>query len=774
MSAQTLETITGVVERLTFQAPNTGFTVLRLQLSDRDDPVVAVGTFAAIRPGQTLELTGNWRDHPRYGQQFQVELYAEARPATLVGIEKYLGSGQIEGIGPKLARRIVAHFGPDTLDILEADPDRLGEIPGIGQLRIERLKVAWAEQRAIKSVMIFLQGHGVSTAFAVKIFQKYGEEAIARVKANPYALAADIAGIGFPSADRLARQLGIGPDSPARYAAALRNVLAEATANGHCCLPMQELVALAITRLTTEDHRPEAAAVTAAVGSLAVAQRLTLQTDRPLCFLPSYARAEAELAERLAQHLAVPVDADLPRIRNWLERVAEKTNLKLSDEQQQAVETAATSRIAILTGGPGTGKTFTTRTIVALWQAMGKTIALAAPTGRAAQRLSALAGQDAQTLHRLLAFDPRTAQFQRNTDRPLECDAAIVDEASMLDLFLGRALLRALPAGAQLLLVGDVDQLPSVGPGRVLRDLIETDCIPVVRLSQVFRQAAQSAIVRAAHQINQGSVPDCERLSYAPQSNALWYPSSDPEAIAPTIRELVDNFLPGLGFTARTDVQVLAPMQRGPIGTKRLNELLQGWLNPPSDDLCELARGETVFREGDRVIQLKNDYDKDVFNGDLGSVTEIDPDERRVTVAFNNRLIDYDASELEALAPAWCITVHKAQGSEYPVVVLPFVRDRGPWLSRNLLYTGLTRAKRLAIILGSREILAAAVASERPMQRHTLLPERLKGEVERARLGKPHLVKLEEFAGLTLEDLATYGFDEGIPIAEGFQEDFRP
>ena len=776
MSAQPPETIVGVVERLTFQAPETGFTVLRLQTGDREDAIVAVGTFAAIRPGQTLELTGCWRDHPRYGAQFCTETYAEARPATLVGIEKYLGSGQIEGIGPKLARRIVAHFGPDTLNILEDNPDRLAEIPGIGRMRVERFKAAWAEQRAIKDVMVFLQGHGVSTAFAVKIFQKYGAEAIARVKAHPYALAADIPGIGFPSADRLARQLGIGPESPERYAAAIRNVLTEATGNnGHCCLPLDELIALAIARLTTEDHRPEHAAAISAVSSLAARQRLTLELERPFCFLPHYANAEAELAERLAQRLAVPLKADLPRIRNWLDRAAAKTSLKLSTEQQQAVELAATSRVAILTGGPGTGKTFTTRTIVALWQAMGKTIALAAPTGRAAQRLSALAGADAQTLHRLLAFDPRTNRFQRDEDRPLECDAAIVDEASMLDLFLARALVRALPKNAQLLLVGDADQLPSVGPGRVLRDLMEANCIPVACLSQVFRQAAESAIVRAAHQINQGCVPDCERLSYQPRSNALWYPSSDPEAIAPTLRTLVEDFLPGLGFTARTDVQVLAPMQRGPIGTRRLNELLQSWLNPPSNDLCELTRGEVVYREGDRIIQLKNDYDKDVFNGDLGSIAEIDPDARRLTVAFGDRTLDYEASELDALAPAWCITVHKAQGSEYPVVVLPFVRDRGPWLSRNLFYTGLTRAKRLAIILGSREILAAAVASERPMQRHTLLQERLQYETEReASISEPHLVQLEEFAGLTLDDLAAYGFNESLPVAEGFEEDFCP
>ncbi len=765
VSAPPLETITGVVERLTYQAPETGFTVLLLRPSDREDSIVAVGTFAEIRPGQTLQLTGNWREHPRYGAQFQVELYVDARPATLAGIEKYLGSGQIEGIGPKLAHRIVAHFGTDTLSILEATPDRLSEIPGIGAVRIARLKAAWAEQRAIKDVMVFLQGRGVSTTFAVKIFQKYGKEAIARVSANPYALAADIPGIGFPSADRLARQLGIGPESPERYGAAIYNVLSEATSNGHCCLPLQALVAAASTRLATEDHRPDPGAIVAALSRLAIQQRVWLETERPFCFLPGHARAEAEIARCLVQYLRAPLEVDLPRIRNWCDRAAAQANLKLSEEQKQAIDLAATNQVAILTGGPGTGKTFTTRAIVALWQAMGKTVALAAPTGRAAQRLSAIAGSDAQTLHRLLAFEPRTGRFQRNRERPLECDAIVVDEASMLDLFLMRALLRALPTGAQLLLVGDADQLPSVGPGRVLRDLIEAECVPVARLSQVFRQAAQSAIVRAAHQINQGRLPDCERLSSQPSSNALWYPSSDPQAITATLKELVENFLPGLGFAPRSDVQVLAPLQRGPIGTRRLNALLQSWLNPPSPELAELERGDIVYRQGDRVIQLKNDYDRDVFNGDLGSIVEIDSAARVLTVAFGKRPIEYGAADLEALAPAWCITVHKAQGSEYPVVVLPFVRDRGPWLSRNLFYTGLTRAKRLAIVLGSREILAAAVASERPLQRHTLLSERLRSLVEGASAAsEPHLVELEEYAGLTLDDLAPYGLDERLPV----------
>ena len=486
------ETITGVVERLTFYSQESGYTVARLTRARATDLTTIVGSFANIQPGQTLQLTGFWRDHPQFGPQFQVVNYKETKPATLTGIEKYLGSGLIKGVGPVTAKRIVAHFGLETLDIIENQIERLIEVQGIAKKRITLIKNAWSTQKAIKEVMVFLQGHGVSTTYAVKIYKQYKDEAIATVTKNPYQLAADIYGIGFLTADKIARNIGIAPDSEFRYRAGIIHCLSEAAEDGHCYLPQSELIESVIKLLTTESHQPTEEAVAIIIKDMALADDLIRERDeekRLLCYKPTYFHTEQNLAQLIRQRLENPVGTDIERVRDWIDRFTASRKIQLSEQQRQAVETAAYSKIMILTGGPGVGKTFTTRTIVSLWKAMGKSIALAAPTGRAAQRLGEMTGLEAKTIHRLLEFDPRTRGFKCDSDNPLPHTAIIVDEASMLDLFLAYSLVKAVLAGALLLLVGDIDQLPSVGPGQILADMINSGRVPVVRLTQVFRQA---------------------------------------------------------------------------------------------------------------------------------------------------------------------------------------------------------------------------------------------------------------------------------------------
>jgi exodeoxyribonuclease V alpha subunit len=721
------ETITGVVERLTYHSEESGYTVARLKREKAKELTTIVGSFANIQAGQTLHLTGFWRDHPQYGAQFQVTQYKETKPATLTGIEKYLGSGLIKGVGPVTAKRIVAHFGLDTLDVIENQIERLVEVKGIAKKRITKIQQAWEAQKAIKEVMVFLQGHGVSTTYAVKIFKQYGEAAITTVTQNPYQLATDIYGIGFLTADKIAHNLGVSPDSEFRYRAGLVHVLSEAAESGHCYLPQPELIELAGEQLTTESHKPSAEAIAFVVDAMAQSKELILSSSAssvPLCYKPTFFHTEQNLAQLLHQHLNHPVTVDLPRVRNWISRFTTSRGIELSQQQQQAVEMAASSRILVLTGGPGCGKTFTTHTIVSLWKAMGKSIALAAPTGRAAQRLSEMTRLAASTLHRLLEFDPRTMGFKRDGDNPLPCQAIVVDEASMLDLFLAYSLLKAVPKDAQLLLVGDIDQLPSVGPGNVLQDLMASGRIPVVRLTQVFRQAAQSAIVTAAHQINNGQYPTIEPISDNPRSDCLWHGGGyQPEHGVQVITELIEELIPRLGFNKATDVQVLCPMTRGLVGTRNLNRVLQELINPPASDKVELARGGTTLRVGDRVIQQTNDYQREVFNGDLGVVRAIDTVEQEVTVQYAERSVSYDYADLNEIALAWAVTIHKSQGSEYPIVILPLYMQHYLMLSRNLLYTGLTRAKRLAIVIGAKKAIAICVHSTEKQQRYTQLKQ---------------------------------------------------
>ncbi|MEP0911657.1 ATP-dependent RecD-like DNA helicase [Leptolyngbya sp. GB1-A1] len=721
------EALQGVVERLTFHSEETGYTVARMKVPRTSELITIVGSFANIQAGQTLQLQGIWRDHPKFGQQFQVMQYRETKPATLTGIEKYLGSGLIKGVGPVTAKRIVAHFGLETLEIIEHQIDRLVEVPGIALKRVKLIQAAWVEQKSIKEVMLFLQGHGVSTTYAVKIFKQYGDRSIEVVTENPYQLASDIYGIGFVTADTIARNLGIPPGSTYRYRSGILHVLREAADEGHCFLPQDELVDRTVKRLAIADHQPVPEEIAPLVAQLAQDGELVIQDslDRGyLCYLPTFYGAEFGLAERLRRLLIEPVQVDLPRVQRWIDRFTDKTGLQLSEQQRQAVEMAAQQRVLILTGGPGTGKTFCTRTIVALWKAMGKSIALASPTGRAAQRLSEMTGQEAKTIHRLLEFDPSTMGFKRDRDNPIPAEAIVVDEASMLDIFLANSLMKAIDPEAQVLLVGDIDQLPSVGAGNVLSDLIHSGEIPVVRLTQVFRQAQTSQIVMNAHRINQGQMPQVERVSNQPRSDCLSLNAPEPPDGVQAIRDLITHLIPPLGFEPK-EVQILSPMTRGEVGTRNLNQVLQQLINPPGLGKAELTRGGTTLRVGDRIIQQVNDYNREVFNGDLGVIEAIDTDQQEVTVLFGDRLVSYDYADLNEIALAFAISIHKSQGSEYPVVILPVYMQHYLLLSRNLIYTGLTRARKLAIFVGPQKAIGYAVRQVKDRERYTLLMERL-------------------------------------------------
>jgi exodeoxyribonuclease V alpha subunit len=727
-----LEQLQGVVERLTFHSEESGYTIARLKLPKQKDLVTVVGNFAAIQSGQTLLLEGYWRDHPKYGQQFQVKTYQETKPSTLTGLEKYLGSGLIKGVGPVTAKRIVAHFGLETLEIVENHIERLAEVPGIAEKRVKLIQSTWEAQKAIKAVMLFLQTYGVSTTFAVKIYKQYGDDAIAVVTQNPYQLTTDIYGIGFGIADEIARHLGIAADSEYRYRSGLLHVLGEASEEGHCFLPDTELIERALKRLVLPDHQPDASLLRRLIyalihdGQLIVDQTRDSQGVKRLCYAPPFFQAEHRLSRRLLSLSARPVEVDRGRVTRWIERFVETTGLPLSDQQKLAVERAACDRILILTGGPGTGKTFTTRTIVALWKAMGKEVVLASPTGRAAQRLSEVTGQEAKTIHRLLEFEPKTMTFRRNEENSLFADAIVIDEASMMDLFLANSALKAISATSQLLLVGDTDQLPSVGPGNVLGDLISSGKIPVITLNEVFRQANASQIVTNAHRINQGHLPVLETLSSAPQSDCLWLEAPAPNLGVQAIRTLISSFVPSQNFNPLQDLQVLCPMTRGEIGTRNLNRVVQDLVNPPQSSRRELVRGSSILREGDRVIQQVNDYTREVFNGDMGIIQSIDPEAQEVTVQFEGRTVAYDLADLNEIALAWAVTIHKAQGSEYPVVILLMYMQHSLILSRNLLYTGLTRARNLAVVVGSQTAIAFAVRQNKQRDRYTLLSQRLK------------------------------------------------
>ena len=727
--------LNGVLEHITYSNQDTGYTVARVDTERGGDPVTVVGPLLGAQAGEHLHLEGRWRNHPMYGRQFEVRSYRAVLPATVQGIRRYLGSGLIRGIGPKMAERIVDQFGVDTLRVLEEDPGRLRSVPGLGPMRTAMIEQAWEEQKAIKDVMVFLQGVGVSTSLAVRIFKAYREEAIKVVTHAPYRLATDVWGIGFKTADKIAQGVGIAYDSGERVKAGLQFTLSQASELGHCYLPEPELVARASEILGV---RPELAQ--SCLDEL-VRQQGVIRDPVPIpgfddgvagIYLLPFHRAEVSLAAGLLRLRSVPEQADrLPLFRTvdwaaafaWLEGV---TGSRLAAEQETAVRLALTERVAVLTGGPGCGKSFTVRAVVALAQAKKARVLLAAPTGRAAKRLSELAGMDAQTLHRLLELRPGgDAAF--NQDRPLEADLVVVDEASMLDLLLANKLVKAVPPGAHLLLVGDVDQLPSVGPGEVLRDLLQAGgrgapVLPRVRLTQVFRQAQHSGVVTNAHRINAGHPPLTSGLG-----DFFLFAEDDPERVAELTVDIVVNRLPRrFGLDPRRDVQVLCPMHRGPAGSAALNERLQEVLTPAVPRQPERRFAGRTYRPGDKVMQVRNDYEKGVFNGSVGTITTISPETSELFVLMDeDQEVRYGFDDLDELTHAYALTVHRAQGSEYPCVVVPLTQTAWLMLQRNLLYTAVSRARQLVVLVGSRRALAKAIRTASAGHRYTALDGRL-------------------------------------------------
>ncbi|UJB42111.1 SF1B family DNA helicase RecD2 [Streptomyces sp. A1-5] len=735
--------VEGVLERITYANEDNGYTVARVDTGrGSGELLTVVGALLGAQPGESLRMEGRWGSHPQYGKQFTVDNYTTVLPATVQGIRRYLGSGLIKGIGPRIADRITEHFGVDTLDVIESDPGRLIEVPGLGPKRTKLIGAAWEEQKAIKEVMVFLQGVGVSTSIAVRIYKKYGDASISVVKNQPYRLAADVWGIGFLTADRIAQSVGIPHDSPDRVKSGLQYALSQSTDQGHCFLPEEQLIADAVKLLQVDTGLViDCLAELAADPEGVVREKVPGPEDgAPVTavYLVPFHRAELSLAGRLTRLLRTDEDrmpafqdVDWDKALAWLAR---RTGAQLAPEQQAAVRLALTSKVAVLTGGPGCGKSFTVRSVVELARAKQATVVLAAPTGRAAKRLAELTGADASTVHRLLELKPG-GDAAYDADRPLDADLVVVDEASMLDLLLANKLVKAVPPGAHLLLVGDVDQLPSVGAGEVLRDLLAESGpgrggrVPAVRLTKIFRQAQQSGVVTNAHRINSGVPPLTSGLA-----DFFLFPEEDAEEAARLTVDVVARRIPAkFDLDPRRDVQVLAPMHRGPAGAGALNGLLQQAVTPARPDLPERRFGGRVFRVGDKVTQIRNNYEKGlngVFNGTVGVVTALDTVEQRLTVLTDeDEEVPYDFDELDELAHAYAVTIHRSQGSEYPAVVIPITTSAWMMLQRNLLYTAVTRAKRLVVLVGSRRALGQAVRTVSAGRRHTALDHRLAGAI---------------------------------------------
>ncbi len=713
-------TIEGTVERVAFASEENGWSVVRLIVRGQGQ-VTAVGHLLGVQPGESLRLTGQWVRDRKYGQQFRVDSYLLVTPSTFVGIEKYLSSGLIAGIGPELAKRLVQHFGLETLEVIDQHPQRLTEVAGVGRVRSTRIRAAWDEQRAIRQVMVFLQSYGVSSSHAVKIYKRYGERAVALVRENPYRLAQEIHGIGFRSADKIARELGIPVDAPQRSAAGALHALSQAIEAGHVFLPLSELIAHAAQLLELE---PPLIA-TAVDGLLAAAELqsapLPGTLDRAI-YLPALELAEREVAAELNALTAqqpLPLQIRVDKALQWFER---REQIELAPEQRRALELALTSKVMILSGGPGTGKTTLVRGIVSILETKGLRVLLAAPTGKAAKRLSEATGREAKTLHRLLEFQPQQRGFARGPAHPLAVDLLVIDEASMLDLQLTRHVVQALPRSARLILVGDIDQLPAVGPGRVLADLIESQCFPVVALTEIFRQARQSLIVVNAHRVRAGQLPQNEPNEGMP-SDFFWIERDEPAAVLKTLKQLVAKRIPhSFGLVPR-EIQLLTPMQRGLLGASNLNAELQALLNPKGE---EVARSGRLFRVGDRVMQIRNNYDLAVWNGDVGHIVGLDLAERQLVVDFDERSVKYELDDLDDLTLAYASSVHKAQGSEYPCVVIVIHSQHFALLERNLLYTALTRGRKLVVLVGPQRAIAQAVHQQSAHRRWSLLASRLR------------------------------------------------
>ena len=732
-----LQALRGIIERITFYNEENGYTVARFVPEGKTIPVTIVGSLMGVSVGESLALEGIWSTHREYGPQFEIKRFTIQLPATVVGLKKYLGSGLIKGVGPVTAERIVNHFGLTTLDIIEKEIERLREVEGVGAKRIEMIQRGWTEQKQIKEVMLFLQSHGVSTTLAVKIYKAYGDGALNVVRNDPYRLARDIWGIGFITADKIARAIGIKADDPARIEAGARYVLSNFSDDGHVFARRDDLV-----RESAQTLGAVANLVEEAIARLQKAEEVVVEPppNPPLSvtgegkgggddavYLAPFYYAEIGVANRIKQ-IAASSNSRLAEFRttDWnvaFEWIASKSKIALTAKQQDAVRAALTNKISILTGGPGTGKTTSVRALIQLLKAKRKSFKLAAPTGRAAKRLSEATGETAQTLHRLLEFKPfQGNKFARDRENPLDADLIIVDELSMIDLLLMNALLKAVDITSHLLLIGDPDQLPSVGAGNVLKDLIASRFIPVVALDVIFRQAEESHIIVNAHRINQGQMPLFEKTA----RDFFLFTETEPEQAATRVVELVKQRIPHkFGLDAVDDIQVLAPMHRGTVGVSELNRALQDALNPAEEHKREWRHGSRVFRIGDKVLQTRNNYDKQVFNGDLGRVVEIDAEEQRVVVNFDGARVEYEFGEVDELVHAFAMSVHKSQGSEYRAVVIPLLTQHFMMLQRNLLYTAVTRAKELVVLVGTPKAIAIAVKNNKIAQRNSRLGKRL-------------------------------------------------
>ena len=726
----------GVVERITYQNPENGYTVLKCAVKNYNDLVTVIGNLLDVNVGSVLLIDGNWKVDSKYGRQFVAESWEETLPATVFGIEKYLGSGLIKGVGPKFAKRIVGLFGTDTMDVIECDISRLKEVEGIGEKRIRQIHESWERQKEIKNVMLFLQDHGVSTSFAAKIYRQYGNDSIAKVKENPFRLADDIWGIGFKTADSIAEKLGIGKEAFVRLRSGILYTLSSLADEGHVYAYKGQLIKRA-TELLEAEESSIVMTLDQMLADKDVISEPVSEEKGDAIYLPPFYYAEVGVAAKIRKLLQNPAQDRLwtslmearKRTGNRdlsidVKKIEAKIGMEYDEIQADAIRQAAVSKIMILTGGPGTGKTTTTKGIISAYQSFGLKILLAAPTGRAAKRMTETTGLEAKTIHRLLECKPPEG-YQKNEENLLEGDVLIVDECSMIDLVLMNSLLKAIPAGMRVVLVGDIDQLPSVGAGNVLRDLIDSGVVPVIRLTRIFRQAQTSRIIMNAHRINEGQMPD---LSNGKETDFFFTTKEDPEEAVREIVSLVQHKLSRYYRTPSSQIQVLTPMQKGVVGATNLNLALQEALNPQGDGL---RRSGFIFRRDDKVMQIRNNYDKEVFNGDIGIIESVDLQNRTLKVNFDQHVVEYESSELDELVHAYATTIHKAQGSEYPIVVMPVLMNHYVMLQRNLIYTGITRAKKILVMVGTRKALACAVRNVTVNRRNTLLKERLQQSMDR-------------------------------------------
>jgi exodeoxyribonuclease V alpha subunit len=718
-----MQIIFGLLEKISYHNEENDFVVAKLREKEKKELTTIIGNLSGVNPGESLKLTGKWVQNRRFGEQFQVESFEVTLPATLLGIQKYLASGLIKGIGSIISERIVEKFGLHTLEVIEKKPERLSEVEGIGLKRISMIRKAWGEQKEIKEIMIFLQGHGVGAAYSAKIYKQYGDQSIEMVRENPYRLAHDIYGIGFITADKIAQNLGIDRNSLVRAKAGLIYFLNQLTEEGHVYYPETQLIHKAKEILNVDEE-----IVILAVRELTKEKELFLEDLDPdghlrAAYLAPFYVAETGVSQRLINLKGSPSNIRPIHPEKAIEWVQQKLNIELAQRQEEAVLLAATSKVLIITGGPGTGKTTIITAILRIFQQLKLRILLAAPTGRASKRMNEATGWEAKTIHRLLEYSPYKGDFKKDQDDPLEADVVIIDEASMVDTLLMYHLLKAIPSHAHLILVGDVDQLPSVGPGNVLKDIIRSGKFTVVRLTEIFRQAQESMIVVNAHKVNQGQFPVLMEIDKPEKTDFQFIQEEDPEKILQNILDLCSERIPRqFRFHPLREIQVLTPMHKGTIGVANLNIELQKRLNPGQSGITHGARN---FRLGDKVMQIVNNYDKDVFNGDIGWISKIDPEERELTIDFDGRLVPYDYSDLDEVVLAYAVSVHKAQGSEYPVVILPVVTQHYMLLQRTLIYTGISRAKKLVIMIGTKKALAIAIRNNKPQRRYTLLSERL-------------------------------------------------